>query len=78
MKRREHNGYCKSKKGTEKLAKQKGISERTVRQEIEIAIQKAMKSPDPQAQTFWKAIPHKGEQPTPEEVIAYIADMVKE
>jgi hypothetical protein len=37
-----------------------------------------MKSPESQAQTFWKSIPHKGEQPTPEEVIAYIADMVKE
>lgn len=37
-----------------------------------------MKSPEPQAQDFWKSIPHKGEQPTPEEVIAYRADMVKE
>lgn len=67
---------AKAKKALKKLAKQKGISERAVRQEIEIAIQEAMKSPDPQA--FWKSIPHKGEQPMPEEVIAYIADMVKE
>lgn len=69
---------AKAKKALKKLAKQKGISERAIRQEIEIAIQEAMKSPDPQAQAFWKYIPHNGEQPTPEQVIAYIADMVKE
>ena len=69
---------AKAKKALKKLAKPKGISERAVRHEIEIAIQEAMKSPDPQAQAFWKSIPHKGEQPTPEEVIAYIVDMVKE
>ncbi|WP_195465116.1 hypothetical protein [Faecalispora jeddahensis] len=69
---------AKANRALKKLAKQKGISERAVRQEIEIAIQEAMKSPDPQAQAFWTSIPHKGEQPTPEEVIAYIADMVKE
>lgn len=68
----------KAKKALKKLAKQKGISERNVRYEIEIAIKEAMKSPEPQAQAFWKSIPHKGEQPTPEEVIAYIVDMVKQ
>lgn len=69
---------AKAKKALKKLAKQKGISERAARREIEIAIEEAMKSPEPQAQAFWKSIPHKGEQPTPEEVIAYIADMVTE
>lgn len=69
---------AKAKRALKKLAKQKGISEKEIRREIEITIEEAMKSPEPQAQAFWKAIPHKGEQPTPEEVIAYIADMVKE
>lgn len=69
---------AKAKRALKKLAKQKGISEKEVRREIEIAIKEAMKSPEPQAQAFWKSIPHKGEQPTPEEVIVYIADMVKE
>ena len=68
----------KAKKALKKLAKQKGLSEATVKHEIEIAIAEAMKSTEPQAQAFWKAIPHKGERPTPEEVITYIADMVKE
>lgn len=69
---------AKAKRALKKLAKQKGISEKEVRREIEIAIAEAMKSPEPQAQVFWESIPHKGEQPTPEEVITYIADMVKE
>ena len=69
---------AKAKKALKKLAKQKGISEREVRREIEIAITEAIKSPEPQAQAFWRSIPRKGEQLTPEEVIAYIAAMVKE
>lgn len=68
----------KAKNALKKLAKQKGVSEATVKHEIEIAIAEAMKSTEPQAQAFWKSIPHKGERPTPEEVITYIADMVKD
>ncbi|AYF41827.1 hypothetical protein [Ethanoligenens harbinense] len=69
---------AKAKKALKKLAQREGVSEETVRREIVVAIAEAMKSPEPQAQAFWKAIPHKGEQPTPEEVIAYIAGMVKD
>lgn len=69
---------AKAKKALKKLAQREGVSEETVRREIEVAITEAMKSSEPQAQAFWKAIPHKGEQPTPEEVIAYIAGMVKD
>ncbi|NSJ49771.1 hypothetical protein G5B36_13835 [Enterocloster aldensis] len=68
----------KAKRALRNLAKQKGISEREVRREIEIAIEVGMKSPEPQAQSFWKTIPHKGEKPTPEEVITYIADLTKQ
>lgn len=49
----------------------------TVRREIEIAITEARKSTDPKARAFWKTVPHKGEQPTPEEVIVYLAGMTK-
>lgn len=68
----------KAKRAIKNLAKQKGISEKEVRQEIEIAIAEGMKSTEPQARAFWETIPHKGEKPTPEEVIAYIADMTKQ
>lgn len=69
---------AKAKKALKKLAQREGVSEETVRREIEVAIAEAMKSPEPQAQAFWRTIPHKGERPTPEEVIAYIAGMVKD
>ncbi|MDQ7092054.1 hypothetical protein REC12_00395 [Desulfosporosinus sp. PR] len=68
---------AKAKKALIKLAKQKGVSEEALRHEIKFAITEAIKSPELQAQMFWKSIPHKGEQPTPEEVIAYIADTIK-
>ena len=67
----------KAKKALKNLAKQKGVSEETVRHEIEIAILEAIKSSEPTARAFWMSIPHKGKVPTPEEVITYIADMTK-
>ena len=69
---------AKAKKALKKLAQREGVSEEMVRHEIEVAIAEAMKSPEPQAQAFWKAIPHKGDQPTPEDVLVYIAGMVKD
>ena len=46
--------------------------------EVRIEIQKAMLiglcSQDPKVQAYWKHIPCEGEVPTPEEVIAFLAD----
>lgn len=49
----------------------------TVRYEIEIAIFAASNCTDPKVQAFWESVPRKGERPTPEEVIVYLADMTK-
>ena len=68
----------KAREALVKLAKQEAVSEETVHHEIKFALTEAMKNPELQAQTFWKFIPHEGEHPTPEEVIAYIANMVKD
>ena len=59
------------------LAQDEGVSTDTVRHEIEIAITAASNSTAPQAQAFWKSIPHNGEWPTPEEVIVHIVKMMK-
>jgi hypothetical protein len=67
----------KAKRAIKNLAKQKGISEGEVRREIEVAIAEGMKSSESKALAFWETIPRRGEKPTPEEVIAYIADMAK-
>jgi len=34
-------------------------------------------NPDPEVQKRWKQIPYKGERPTPEDLIPYIARMAK-
>ena len=64
----------KAEKALKKIAKRDGISVREVKREIEIAVAAARENPDPKSQAFWNAIPCRGEQPTPEEVITYIAD----
>ena len=63
---------AKANKALETLAKQKGVSVIMIRQEIEKAIEEALKDPDWEARAFWFSIPHKSKIPTPEEVIAYI------
>ena len=67
----------KAEKALLELAKKEGIDTEEVRREIEIAIAAARVNPDPAAQAFWKAVPHKGEYPTPEEVIIHIAKKIK-
>lgn len=67
----------KAERALKQLAKKEGVSVETVRHEIEIAIAEARKSTDPKAQKFWKTVPHKGEYPTPEEVIVHLAGMTR-
>ena len=67
----------KAERALKKLAQKEGVSVETVRREIENAIAAAQRRTDPQAQKFWKSVPCKGERPTPEEVIVYIAGLTK-
>lgn len=53
----------------------KPVSE--VRKEIQKAMLVGMCSQDPQVQTYWKRIPHEGEVPTPEEVVAFLTEEAK-
>lgn len=55
------------------VAKQHGTSERYVRQEIQRAIDIAMRSPDPKVQKIWASIPRKGKEVTVEELIEWAA-----
>ena len=61
----------------EKIARKEGVSVDEVRREIQKAIDDAMQSDDPAVQSYWKKIKYKGEKPTPEEVVLYIAKQVK-
>lgn len=60
------------KKNLQEIAKREGISEEKVREEILEAISIALKSDDPNVQTFWRDIPCEGESPTIEETINHI------
>jgi len=65
-----------AKKALQELAKRKGISVDIVRGEIEAAIAAAYENSDPDIQPFWRSVPHRGKLPTPEETIAFIADII--
>lgn len=64
-------------KAITKLAAEKGISVEEVRREIQIAINMGMANQDPNVQAYWKKILKKGVKPTPEDIIEYFADQVK-
>lgn len=64
-------------KAFEKIAQKEGISVDEVRQEIQIAIDDAMKSDDHAVQAFWKKIKCSGDKPTPEEVVLHLAEQIK-
>jgi|AGTN01.2.fsa_nt_gi hypothetical protein len=64
-------------KAITKLAAEKGISEEEVRREIQMAIDLSIANQDPNVQAYWKKIINKGVKPTPEDVIEYFADQVK-
>jgi len=68
----------KAEKALRQIAAKEGVSVEEVRREIEIAINAAQENSDPNIQAFWEHIPRKGERPTPEEVIVYIASMFNE
>jgi len=68
----------KIKGALQKIAETEGVSVNEVRREIELAIMAARENPDPKVQAFWRSIPYKGDNPTPEEVIAHIAGIVNE
>lgn len=65
------------KKILETIAKNEGISVEEVEREMQIAILSGYRNPDPQVQKIWSELPFKGEYPTPEEIIPYLAKLVK-
>mgnify|MGYP000941357628 CR=1 FL=1 len=67
----------KGLKALKQVAAQKGISIDEVRSEIQLAIDMAMANEDPLIREKWSKIPHKGDKPTPEEVIVYLSKQIK-
>ena len=55
------------------IAKENGTTEKAVKEEMQFAIREAMKSAEPEAIAFWKAVAPDGKEPPIEKVIAMIA-----
>lgn len=55
------------------IAMKEGRTVEYVRSQIKIAMLSGLCNPDPEIQARWKLIPCKGEIPTPEELITYLA-----
>ena len=53
--------------------KENGTTEKVVKEEMQFAIREAMKSAEPEAIAFWKAVAPDGKEPPIEKVIAMIA-----
>lgn len=66
-----------AKKSIEQTARKHGVTVNEVKKEINIAMLNGLVSNDPQIKAFWTDVPCAGEYPTPEELVAYVADMVK-
>lgn len=60
----------------EQIARDNHTTKQHVRQEMQLAMDLAMKSPDPIIQARWASIPKKGEQLTLEEFVAYMASQL--
>lgn len=69
-------GKINASKAIQKLARRENISVQEVRAEMEKAIQAAYDNPEQEIRDFWKQIPRKGEIPTPEEFITYMAEII--
>ena len=63
----------RAKKAIQKLAKAKGIDEKTMRLEMEKAIEAGSSNPDSSVGKVWEASPFKGNKPSLEEFILWCA-----
>ena len=58
------------------IAKEEGVSEQQVLDEMQKAIDAGYDSKDPAVRKYWAAMPFQG-KPTPEEFIAYMAGQLQ-
>lgn len=74
------NDIKKARSAVKTTARKEGISVENVREEMKAAIAEGMKSGDPAVQAMWQDVPSRGrgEVPEPEELIAWLAEQVRE
>lgn len=67
----------KAKNAISKIALENGMSARELIEEMQNAIDEGMNSTEPKVIKLWEKVPRKGEKPTPEEFIDYMAESVR-
>lgn len=60
------------------IAKQHHITVEEVKRQIGFAMLAGMCNPDPNIRAYWEKVPHKGDIPTPEELILYLYECEEE
>lgn len=68
----------KARSAVKTIANQESMTADEVREEMKAAISEGMQSTDPAVQEMWRNIPCKGSVPEPEELIAWLAEQVRE
>ena len=68
----------KAQKAIKTVAEKESMSEAEIRREMKAAIAEGLRSADPDVQEMWKKVPCRGEVPDPEEVIAWLAERMRE
>jgi len=66
-----------AKRAIEQIAKKNHATVEEVRLQIKVSMINGLVSEDTKIKSFWQSIPCEGEIPTPEELIAYTADIVR-
>ena len=72
------NEISKARKAIKIISEKENISSEEVRSEMKAAIAEGLSSADPAVTELWKNVPCKGESPEPEELIAWLAEQVRE
>jgi len=61
-----------------RIAEREGVTTEYVRKQIQIAMLNGLCSTNPEVKGFWDNIPRDKEIPIPEELIIYVAEIIKQ
>ncbi len=56
-----------------KMAAEQGVLPERIKRSMEAVIEAGWNNPDPAIQATWSTVPHKGNVPTVDEVLTYLA-----
>ena len=68
----------RAKKVIRELANAKGIEEKEMRAEMEMAIEAGFSNPDPVIRMSWESSPFMGRRPSPEEFILWCTAQIRD